>query len=72
MSSALSLDVPWDDYPVLASDDSVKTDLELTHTRCGEPLCDVEAGDTLPMLIGVVRDHETTCPQASPRSRGPL
>ncbi|WP_431983795.1 hypothetical protein [Streptomyces qinglanensis] len=67
MTSTLSFDLPWDDHPMPASADSVKTDLELTHTGCGERLCDVEAGDTLLMLIEMVADHETTCPQASAR-----
>ncbi|MGW5353361.1 hypothetical protein ACWERV_22980 [Streptomyces sp. NPDC004031] len=67
MPSALRLDVPWDDYPLLASDDLVKSDLELTHTRCGECLCDAEAGDTLLVLIEMVADHEATCHQTSAR-----
>ncbi|MEV3999169.1 hypothetical protein ACFYPK_32720 [Streptomyces halstedii] len=67
MPSTLPLDVPWDDYPMLASDDPVKTDLELTHTRCGERLCDAEADDTLLMLIEMVADHEATCHQTNAR-----
>ena len=55
--------VPWDDYPMLASDDPAKRDLELVHTPCGEHLCDVQHRDILPVLAGVVTDHEAVCPQ---------
>lgn len=67
MSDTLPFDVPWADYPMLASDDPVKTDLELMHTRCRERLCGAEAGDTLLMLIEMVADHESTCLQTSAR-----
>jgi len=53
--------IAWDDYPLLDSGDPAKHDLELTHTECGQHLCDAEAGDVLPTLIGMVTDHHTMC-----------
>lgn len=44
-------------FETLASDDSVKTDLELTCRVCRERVCDVEHGDTLSVLVGVAVDH---------------
>ena len=44
-------------FPLLASDDDVKTDLELTCGTCGEPLCDAEAGDDLDTLARVAAGH---------------
>ncbi len=63
-SNPMAQDVPWDDYPMRASDDPVKRDLELVHAACGERLCDVEHDDTLPVLAGVVTDHEAACPKS--------
>lgn len=40
-----------------ASDDPVKTDLELRCLECDEHLCDAEDGDVLSSLFGVVKDH---------------
>jgi len=45
------------DFKLVASDDPVKTDLELTCLRCGERLCDAEDDDTLSVLVGMARDH---------------
>lgn len=39
------------------SDDSVKTDLELTCSLCGKCLCDAEAGDSIEVLASVATDH---------------
>ena len=41
----------------LQSDDLVKTDLELTCTRCATILCDVEHGDHFQILLSVVAGH---------------
>jgi len=49
-----------EDFVLRASDDPVKTDLELIHRPCGEHLCDAEAGDSLWTLEVVARDHR--CP----------
>ncbi|MFJ4678993.1 hypothetical protein [Kitasatospora sp. NPDC088783] len=57
--------VRWDDYPMLCSDDTVKSDLELVHTRCGTRLCDVEHGDSLSVLAGMVTDHDACCSRAA-------
>lgn len=46
-------------FEARASDDAVKTDLELTCTTCGEHLCDIEHGDEMVVLVGVMLDH--TC-----------
>lgn len=43
-----------------ASEDPVKTDLELICTRCGEHLCDAEHGDNLSVLARVAENH--ACP----------
>lgn len=40
-----------------ASDDDVKTDLELIHFTCGRRLCDVEAGDELAVLVNMAEEH---------------
>ncbi|WP_250305192.1 hypothetical protein [Streptomyces sp. A 4/2] len=53
--------IAWDDYPLLGSGDPAKHDLELTHTGCGQHLCDAESGDVLPTLIGMVTDHHAVC-----------
>ncbi|MFB7865565.1 hypothetical protein [Streptomyces sp. NPDC056069] len=53
--------IAWDDYPLLDSGDPAKHDLELTHTGCGQHLCDAESGDVLPTLIGMVTDHHAVC-----------
>lgn len=42
---------------LLASDDPVKTDLEVTCRDCRAVLCDAEHNDTLDVLVGVVLDH---------------
>lgn len=46
-----------DEYVLTASDDPVKTDLELIHTPCGERLCDAEHEDSLGVLARVASDH---------------
>lgn len=53
--------VRWGEYPIHISDDPAKHDLELVHTVCGQRLCDVEHGDTLPPLVGMVEDHAAEC-----------
>ena len=55
--------IDYGDFETVASDDEVKTDLELTCMRCGGVVCDVEAGDDLHTLVGVATDHLTTCPR---------
>ncbi|MFF6829931.1 MULTISPECIES: hypothetical protein [Streptomyces] len=60
----MAQDVPWDDYPMRRSADPAKRDMELIHDACGEHLCDVEHGDTLPVLAGVVTDHDAACPHS--------
>lgn len=57
--SAPTAPVCWDDYPIQVSDDPAKHELELVHVACGQRLCDVEHGDTLPQLLGMVEDHHT-------------
>jgi hypothetical protein len=44
-------------FKALASDDSVKQDLELTCTFCGEVLCDVQNGDGMNTLTHVANGH---------------
>jgi hypothetical protein len=39
------------------SDDLVKRDLELTCSRCGFVVCDVQDGDLLSILANVADDH---------------
>ncbi|MFF5019047.1 hypothetical protein [Streptomyces sp. NPDC001165] len=56
-----ALGVSWDDYLIRISDDPAKRDLELIHTACGQRLCDIEHGDTLPPLVGMVEDHAAKC-----------
>lgn len=46
----------------LGSSDSVKRDLELTCTECGEHLCDIEHEDNLETLARMALDHQ--CGQA--------
>ncbi|MFD7551512.1 hypothetical protein [Streptomyces sp. NPDC059816] len=55
--SAPAAAVCWDDYPIQVSDDPAKYELELLHVGCGQRLCDVEHGDTLLHLLGMVEDH---------------
>ena len=45
------------EFKTLASDDPVKTDLELTHIPCGEHLCDVEDDDSMLDLLGMIASH---------------
>lgn len=51
---------PLEHVELRASDDEVKTDLEVTCTHCGQHLCDAEHGDTLAVLIRAALDH-TSC-----------
>lgn len=44
-------------FEAVASDDDLKRDLELTCTKCGEHVCDVEHQDSLSTLENVARDH---------------
>lgn len=44
-------------FEARASDDEVKTDLELTCTECGMHICDIEAGDNLCVLAILAREH---------------
>jgi hypothetical protein len=46
------------EFQAVASDDAVKSDLELTHTPCGGVVCDVEPGDTLDILVAVASEHQ--------------
>ena len=46
-------------FEAKASDDDLKTDLELTCVDCGKVICDIEAGDTLDVLARTADDH--TC-----------
>lgn len=45
---------------LLASDDPVKRDLEVTCDRCSEHLCDAEHGDSMRVLLDVAQGHQ--CP----------
>lgn len=45
------------DFEAVASDDAVKTDLELTCLLCAEVVCDIEHGDRLSILLSVAEDH---------------
>lgn len=58
----MATDGPWYahdlQFVAKASDDAVKTDLELRCVYCDEHMCDIEHGDTLAVLIRVVGDHE--------------
>lgn len=45
-------------YELRASDDTVKTDHELTHPECGQRVCDAEPGDNLAVLVSLAREHE--------------
>ncbi|MFJ8785708.1 hypothetical protein [Streptomyces sp. NPDC102476] len=62
--------VSWDDYPIRISEDPAKHDFELIHTGCGQRLCDVEHGDTLPPLVGIVEDHAAKCRRPRVQSPG--
>lgn len=42
------------------SDDIVKRDLELIHEPCGTLICDIEASDSLGILVSTALDH--ICP----------
>lgn len=48
-------------YEARASDDPVKTDLELMCEDCGEHLCDIEHGDSIAVLVSVCNDHDGEC-----------
>lgn len=50
-------------FKLIASDDAVKRDLELTCTECEAHLCDAEDGDTLEVLVSMAEDH--TCGDAA-------
>ena len=39
------------------SEDSAKIDLEMTCSRCGKALCDVEGNDNLEVLVRVAKAH---------------
>lgn len=45
-------------FVLRASEDTVKSDLEVTCTECTEHLCDAEGGDTLDTLVSVALSHE--------------
>ena len=49
-------------FRLQASDDPVKTDLELTCQRCGMHVCDVEHGDTLLVLVETAERHRREYP----------
>lgn len=44
-----------------ASEDTVKSDLEMTCTRCTGVICDVEAEDTLDVLVRTANGHLEDC-----------
>lgn len=45
------------------SDDTAKTDLELTCSRCERVVCDVEADDGLDVLAAAALEHlHAVCP----------
>jgi len=44
-------------FEARASDDVVKTDLELICTECDTVVCDIEHGDNLKVLASVADDH---------------
>lgn len=56
----MSTDARLRDFAAVASDDEVKSDLELTCLRCGVRLCDVEHDDTLAVLVDTALEHQ--CP----------
>lgn len=45
------------DFACRLADDPVKTELELTCTRCQAYLCDVEPDDDLYVLVSVATEH---------------
>jgi hypothetical protein len=52
-----------DQFTARQADDDVKTDLELVHDPCGTIVCDIQAGDTLAVLVRTALNHEeTACP----------
>jgi hypothetical protein len=53
----------FEGFEARASDDPVKTDLELTHAACGTVLCDIELGDSMSVLAGMMTEH--TCPDVN-------
>ena len=46
-----------DDVTLTASDDPVKTDLEVICLICSEHLCDAQSEDSLAVLVAVAEDH---------------
>jgi hypothetical protein len=50
----------FDDFRVVVSSDPVKTDPELWCWLCDTHLCDIEAEDTMGVLLQVITDHATT------------
>ena len=58
-------------FETRASDDPVKADLELFCTECSTHLCDVEATDTLQILVAVAQDHaQRICPAVRRKRAG--
>lgn len=49
-----------DSFRLQASDDPVKTDLELVCTTCGERICDAEHGDSLAVLVETALHHRAS------------
>ncbi|PNE43377.1 hypothetical protein [Streptomyces noursei] len=44
-------------FTAKASDDAVKTDLELTCDKCNEWVCDIQDGDSLDVLVAMGMEH---------------
>jgi len=49
-------------FEAAQSADDLKTDLELTCPDCGQVVCDIEAGDSLEILVRTAAGHD--CPGA--------
>lgn len=47
-------------FELRQSDDSVKTDLELTCITCNEKLCDAQHSDSMHSLVAMCEDHASS------------
>lgn len=59
----MDVDLISDQIALRTSEDPAKIDLEM-HCRCGEWLCDIEAGDSLSVLLRTAEEHLRHCPEA--------
>lgn len=50
-------DLRLEEFELVRSDDAVKTDLELICLRCAALICDVQADDTLGVLVRTAVSH---------------